>query len=370
MSGRSFLLSFALLALMPAAATALPGDPPLVPLTPADGATVPANPAGIPVSYQCPAYTSEVYGDPADPIISRGGPGDYSVTFSSSPAIGANGVIAATFGSDSPSVGPDGATCTSELDTYDSTTSPEIVGGRVYWQASRPCSGCTGQRPETGPVRSFVVRPAPVEGTLRSQPRLYAGYLSVFTVTPGTAFARETLLQRRVGKTWRTFAQGGSSEPTELIGKLPAGRHEIRAVLMIGDQAVQAATRKVNVRRGGRRVTSARDNGRYAARNGPNNDALTFKVGRGGTVLKSFKATVAAYCIGATLSDNHIQISFAALRSARIAPDGTVVGLLKLKSGARTVLTGRLRNRRFKGKVSLSFSTCGGSRRLDAAPKR
>ena len=40
----------------------MPGDPPVVPLAPADGADVPANAAGIGVGFQCPAYRIAVFG--------------------------------------------------------------------------------------------------------------------------------------------------------------------------------------------------------------------------------------------------------------------------------------------------------------------
>ncbi len=56
------------------------------------------------------------------------------------------------------------------------------------------------------------------------------------------------------------------------------------------------------------------------------------------------------------------------LRSARIAPDGSVTGLSSARSGARVLQTGRLRAGRFKGEVSMAFSTCDGTRKLDAAP--
>jgi hypothetical protein len=52
----SWLLAAALLLGGAAPALAMPGDPPVVPLGPEDGATVPANPDGIQVRFACPTY--------------------------------------------------------------------------------------------------------------------------------------------------------------------------------------------------------------------------------------------------------------------------------------------------------------------------
>lgn len=366
---RALLAALVALAVLPVAARALPGDPPVVPLTPADGARVAPRGDGIAVSFRCPAYRQEVYGDPADPIISGGDAEDYRVSFSDRPGVGADGLLATTrYGSDNARPAG-GDTCTSTFDTYDSPSSPEIVGGRVYWQASRPCIGCPGQRPEAAPVRSFVVRAPTVRGTLRV-PRLYAGYLGVFTVETRSKYGRQVRLQRRVGRGWRTVVTRPFSERTELIASLPAGRQTIRAVVLVGPSRVTVAARTVTVRRGGRRVTSGRDDGRYAARRAPRSSTLGFTVTGGGRTLRSFRASLAAFCFGPSLEDNRLVVAFAALGAVPVAPDGSVVGLLETKSGARETLVGRLRGRRFRGEVSMSFSTCSGSRTLDAVRRR
>lgn len=362
---RALVAALVALAALPVTAQALPGDPPIVPLTPTDKALVSPNADGIPVTYRCPAYTQEIYGDTSDPIISRGSSDDYRVGFSDRPALGADGLLATTpYGSDNArSLG--GGTCATTFDTYDSSSSPEIVSGRVYWQARRSCIGCLGQRAETGPVRSFVVRPPAVRGTLRV-PRLYAGYLAVFTVQSRTKYGRRVLLQRRVGGKWRTFDSRPFNTRTELIASLPAGRQRIRAVVLIGPSRVTVATRTVSVRRGGRRVTSGRDDGRYAARKAPRSSTLGFTVTGGGRTLRTFRSSVTAFCFGPTLGDNRLITAFAVLRPVPIAPDGSVVGLLETKKGSRETLVGHLRGRRFRGEVSVSLSTCNGSRKLDA----
>jgi len=65
--------------------------------------------------------------------------------FSNTSTVNERGILASTPYSfdDSVTVAPDGATCTVTLDTEDSATSPERVGGQVFWQATRDCVGCT-----------------------------------------------------------------------------------------------------------------------------------------------------------------------------------------------------------------------------------
>lgn len=362
MALRAGLLAGVIIMALPAVAQALPGDPPIEPLTPAGGATVPANAEGIPVSFRCPPYTVAFYGDTPD----RGDASDYQVRFSSGAATGADGRLAAQpFGSD-PSATPsaDGQTCTAELDTYDTASSPEIVGGRVFWQAYRYCNGCTLGW-ETGPVRSFVVRPS-VKARFRAPARLYAGYLNVFRLESEAALSgADVLLQRRAGKRWKTVVKAGFRSETELVAALPAGRQRVRVRIAAGGASFDVVKRTLMVRRDGRRVTTARDDGRYVSRK-PANPTVRFNISGSGRTLRRFKASLSAFCVGPTLDDNRIVVAVAQLPSARIAPDGSVTGQLQLKSGARVLLTGRLRGGRFRGEVSMSFSTCSGNREIDA----
>jgi hypothetical protein len=362
---RGLLVAGCVLAL-PATAHALPGDHPIVPLAPADGATVPANPDGISVAYACPGYTVAVYEAGDTRIVDTGDAGDYQVRFSDSPALGPDGLLASQpYGSDASATAEPGGSCTSTLDTYDTASSPEIVGGRVYWQAYRDCLGCTPQW-ETAPVRSFVVRPS-VSARLRTAARVYAGYLGVYSVTSEAELSgARVLLQRRAGKRWRTVAEESFGERTELVAKLPGGRQALRAVVVAGAARFTVAKRTLRVRRGGRRATGGRDDGRYADPKPSRNSTLRFRVAGGGRTLREFKASLTAFCVGPSLADNRLVIAYAALRSARVAPDGSVTGLLKTRKGARVLLTGRLRAGRFKGEVTMRFSTCSGSRKLGA----
>jgi hypothetical protein len=127
-------LALLLLLALAGSARAMPGDPPVEALTPADGTEVPADAAGIPVSFRCPDYRIAMY----IPLPDIGHYDDYAVRFSDAPALGADERLAhAPYGNDAgTSLAPDG-TCTAQLDTFDTASSPEIVGGRVYWQAYR-----------------------------------------------------------------------------------------------------------------------------------------------------------------------------------------------------------------------------------------
>lgn len=369
---KALLLSvIAALLILPAAARALPGDSPVVPRSPADGATVPANADGVPVAFDCPDYKVAVYEGGGNTITDFGDEGDYDVRFSDKPAIGSDGRLAShPYGSDaSARRNADGSTCTALLDTYDTSSSPEIVGGTIYWQASRYCNGCGGNQREFAPVQSFKIRPASIKATLKAPRRPYAGYLNVYTLQSDAELSgAKVVLQRQAGKRWKTVdKQSYRLDGTDLFAKLPGGSQKLRARIQAGGTSFTAAAKEVRVRMGGRRKTSKRDDGAYKAHKQAKNSTLKFKVGGGGRTLKKFKASVTTFCFGPTFDDNKLFLGFAQLKPVKIAPDGSVVGLLETKKGGRALLTGKLRNRRFKGKVSLSFSTCSGTRKgLDA----
>lgn len=353
--------------LAPAVASALPGDPPVEALAPADGASVRAGSGGITVAYTCPAYTSDVYGDPANPTVDRRDASDYQVTFSDRSDPSADGLLAghgfpsATFGAQ-----PEGdGTCTSTLP--DDYVPLATKYGRVYWQASRSCLACMPQH-ETGPVRSFVVRLS-VSATLTVPKRLYAGYLGAFSLrsTASLADAR-VVLERRSGGHWsKVTDEPYHSDATKLFGKLPAGRHTVRAVIRTGSSSFTVATKTLTVRREARRSTSRGDDGTYRAAKPAKNSTLRFTVAGGGRLLKGFKASVTTFCVGPTPSDNRLYVVFALLNTVRIAPDGTVVGVLRSSRGGREILTGRLSHGHLTGaSIDVSLSTCNGERKFTA----
>ncbi len=353
-------------------ALAMPGDPPIVPLSPANGGVVGGDPAGVPVTFECPAYVIAVFSGGGVTITQRGDYEDYDVRFSYSPALGADGRLEAGFdGESSARLNPDGTTCTSLLDTDDGGNSPEIVGGTIYWQVSRFCNGCGGNQQELAPVQSLVITPVRVKATLKAPARPYSGYLSLFTLTSkATLGGANVALQRRVGKRWKTLdTKAFSSSGTELLAKLPAGRQRLRAQIVAGTRTFIAAQRTLTVRRGGPRATSTRDDGAYRVRRAQKGHRLKFRVAGRGTKILGLSVSVTMFCFpSANAADNRVQIGFGGLRSVRVAPDGTVVGLYETK-GAKTrfLLTGKLRNGRFRGKAALSFSKarCAGTRTLD-----
>jgi hypothetical protein len=79
------LLALLLALLMPAAAHAAPGDPPIEVLTPPDGATFAPTEDGIAVTYTCPVYHSY------DPVLATGGPSQYGLSVATSPELGTDG---------------------------------------------------------------------------------------------------------------------------------------------------------------------------------------------------------------------------------------------------------------------------------------
>lgn len=314
------------------------------------------------MSYRCPTYRQEVYGDPTDPITDSGGPEDYDVLFSRTPILDSRGLLAGGFSGDEAE---NGATCSATLPRAEGSTSPYVSGGRIFWQAQRDCIGCVDQRPETSPVRSFVVRPARVRVRLRV-PRLFAGYLSVFTLESKAKLGgSQVALQRRAGTRWRTVVQEGFSEKTKLIAKLPAGRQTIRFLAKTTFATRPLATRVVTVRRGGRRVTSARDDGRYALPAKARKGLLGFRVTNGGRTVRGFRSSVTTFCITGSIETSYFETHFAVLYPVPIAPDGSVVGRLKTKRGSEETLIGRLRGGRFTGEVSVYFKPCVGTRKLD-----
>jgi hypothetical protein len=166
------LLALAVLAALaaPTTAVALPGDAAFTPLDPPDGAALPVDSNGIRVTYTCPVYR---IADPGFPLF--GGPKDYGVTLSTSPALGADGRLAdgvRNTGSADPSVGTDG--CVAFLGAGGAPPRIQETPGTYYWQVYRICTECPGEY-ETRPVRTLTLR-SPVKPSLRAGGRAYAGF--------------------------------------------------------------------------------------------------------------------------------------------------------------------------------------------------
>lgn len=341
---------------MPVGAVALPGDAPFGPLSPPDGATLPADPNGIPVTYTCPVYR---IADPGFPLF--GGPKDYGVSLSTSPALGADGRLASGItntGSGDPSVGPDG--CSAALGAGGPSPRIQETPGVYHWQVWRLCTGCAGSY-EVGPVRSFMLR-SQVEPALRAPGSGYASYPFFVTARlAGAPDGTKAVVERRAGSGWRSVgtatALGGEGEAVVV---LPRGSQLLRLTLMVGAQQLVSATRRVSVRPARRWSTKASDDGRYEGRIGSRSVRLS--VARAGRELRGFRAFVPMLCPGVSPGQFTTQIGTAALRRVRIAPDGRFVAASTPRRDTAIKVRGRLRGRKVSsGRVQLSVGSCSGS---------
>ena len=169
---RRLVLLAALLTLAPAAtAQALPDDPQPEVIAPADGAEVPVDPDGIAVSFTCPVYGVFMSGDFKFP----GGPKDYGVSMSSSPAIGPDGRLVDPLSLNQAQADPAAeGRCIGGLGAGGSPPRPQETPGTYYWQVWRLCTGCDPDY-ETAPVRRIVLR-STAALTLRKPGKVFAGY--------------------------------------------------------------------------------------------------------------------------------------------------------------------------------------------------
>ena len=350
------LLALLCLLCAPASASALPGDAPFGPLSPADGATLPVDPDGIPVTYTCPVYR---IADPGFPLF--GGPKDYGASLSTSPALGPDGRLAdatLTTGSADASAGPDG--CSAALGAGGPPPRIQETPGTYYWQVWRLCTGCEGDY-EVGPVRRLTLRSA-VAPKLRAPTRAYAGH--AFFVTAAVAGAPDgtkAVVQRRSGSRWRpagtATALGGEAEAAVV---LPRGAQRLRVRLTIGSQQIVSASRRVQVRRARRWSTRKADAGPYEGRAGSRSVRLT--VTDRGRTLRGFRAFVPMLCPGVSPGQFTTQIGTAIVRRARIAPDGRFVAVSTSGRDTAIKLRGRLQRRKVSGgRVQLSVGNCSGS---------
>lgn len=349
-------LTAALLLIAAPAASALPGDALIVPLTPADGAALPVNPDGIEVTFSCPVYGVFLSGDFAFP----GGPKDYGVSFATSSALSADGRLADPVAlPQAASTGGDG--CAAFMNPGGSPPRPQDTPGRYYWQPWRLCAGCSPSY-ETGPVRSFTLT---ADATVRvgSPGRVYAGYPALVPVTvSGNAAGARVTLQRKAGKSWRGVGSasvvGGRAEP---LVKLPRGDQQLRAVVKVGSQAVASPERRVTVARAAAWSTGAGDDGAYKGSLGGER-SVRFTVTGGGRAITGFTAFVAMTCPSVTPGQFTTQIGTAKLGRMKVAPDGRFVAAATPDGRTAISARGKLRNGRVTGgRVTLSLGPCTGS---------
>ena len=332
------------------AAHAGPGDPPIVPLSPADGAAAPASLEGVQVAFSCPDYHPSA----EDPDLVFG-PDLYRVRFDDSPTIEPDGRIGEEYGAPS-AVNDGGPDCSAVLNALGS--GPEATGGRVYWQAFRPLSGGSGY--EVAPVRSSVVVPQEVSAALKVRGRLWGGHKGLYNVKaesfiPGAAIE----LQRRTRAGWRTFAARDlDPRDTDLVGVLPAGRQTIRARITTATSAFTAATRTVRVRRAASAARGGRD-GAYRGRKPSERADQRLAAARGGRTIRRFFARLRIFCL-----PEQVMATTISFRRLDVAPDGSVVGH-RQSANEFELVTGRLTRGRFRGTVELQSPQCHGTARLD-----
>jgi hypothetical protein len=388
-------------------------SPTIPPERPPDGSSVEASGEALKVTFGCPGYVLEEgevieeeaeepeeggeegegeeggEGEGTPPVIIvvppvMGGPENYAVHFSTSPAVGPNGQLGTTgFGEagegESEAVKPANIQCTSELELPSKPFPATLYEGRVYWQAYRE-SQVVPDEIEVGPVQSFVVVPQVEEPELIFREQIFAGYLTKI----GFGYEAEldgsvVELQEWNGKAWAKVAEapGSNSGENNFYVKLKKpGRHAFRPVVTSGSMAkplvLEEAT-KVIRKPTKQRVTSAADDGAYVAANAKEREEwpITFSVGKNGGTLTNLHLEAETICKGPTKAQNvKIEVP-AVLKHARIAPDGTVFGVTKTE-GPETwtvTLVGSLFHGRFQGELSTSRTNCTGFRAIDAILK-
>ncbi len=387
------LTSAALVSLLVAAiASALPGDPPIVNQQPDNGPSVPAVAEGLKVGFTCPAYRSaeevivteeeneeEEIEISEETVTTLGSSEEYGVHFSTSPALGKDGRLT-TAGFDEAGEGEAEAVkgtpnCTSELELPTTPNPPVLYSGRVYWQAFRECEGCeTGY--ETGPVGSFVVVPTVQEAEINFENHIFGGYLTKVVFTSAAELKGTTIqLQEWNGSAWATIASdpGNNAFENSFFVKLEPGHRLLRPVVVGTGVTVALEEKARTVRKPKGSPTPPVKTGTWEVAGSAETreeEPLTFKVTKGGTMLEGLVGYAEAICRGPNKGESVTIESTATIHKARIAPDGTVVAT-SANHGANPALvnlTGNFYNGRFTGEINSTFANCAGFRQFEAVP--
>jgi hypothetical protein len=383
------LLSGALLIslLVAAASSALPGDPPIAYQSPADGAGVPAVAEGLKVTFTCPSYRlaeepeeeeeggeGEEEGPKLVPV--PGGAENYGVDFSTSPTLGKDGrLTTAGFGEagEGESEYVKGTPwCSSELELPTAPNPAVLYSGRVYWQAYRECEGCASGY-ETGPVSSFVVYPHIEEAEINYANHVFGGYLTKISFFAEAELKGATVqLQEWDGDAWATIASepGSASGENAFFVKLEPGHRLLRAQVAGTGVTLPLEQKMKTVRKPGGSPPPPVAPGTWvvAGKKEQEEFPATFRVTDGGTMLRGLSAESEAFCSGPTKAENTVIEATSVIKSARIAPDGSVAGRTVTKGATPNVitLTGSFYNGRFTGELLSTFATCRGFRQFEA----
>jgi hypothetical protein len=338
----------------------MPGDPPIVPLTPADGAVLPVNADGIPMTFTCPVYFK------IDDGVFRfpGAVTDYAVLVATAPDVGPDGRLAAanvvSIAPGSRAAGAPEGECVAAFGAGGSVR-PQETPGTYYWQVSRLCTTCSLPY-ETGPVRTLTLR---ADATLKLKApvgRAFAGYPVIVPLTlTGLPNGTEARVERKVGAAWRRVGTATAlGAAGEAVVTLPAGTQTLRVVATVGADTVESPTRAVVVRAAKGWKTDADDAGRYAG-TGTGNRSVTLKVSANGRQVRDFSAFVAMTCPGIDPGTFTTQIGTAKIASVRLDPDGRFVAAA-VRTGSVIRIRGKVGGGRvLAGRAELSLGTCTGS---------
>lgn len=354
-----------------ASAEAIPSDPPVAPLTPAEGATLATDQAGIAVTFACPAYNQaepQTIGGVTFTFL--GSPADYFVDFATSSQLGTDGrlVDSARVDLATPQASnelPVG-TCAGLMKSDQAVPGVEITPGVYYWQVVRTLSSCLGCPPryEAGPVRSFTLRN---DVTLTVDPRstVYSGYDHRFDIgATGVPDGTDVVLERHRGSGWTAISRGtarGGRAAT--IARLPRGKQAVRVAFELGGQRSYGKARAVTVRDGrtARRQTTRRDDGAWSGRAEGAPEASRFRVVKGGREIRDLRVPVLLGCpnpgpTGLTLLLRSPGVIV--IKRVLVAPDGRFAKAQPDSKGVAEV-SGRLsRGRLSEGTAALVRGEC------------
>jgi hypothetical protein len=228
--------------------------------------------------------------------------------------------------------------------------------GTYYWQVWRICTGCPTSY-EAGPVRTLTLA-SPVQPKLSLPRKAYAGYGFFATAdVTGAPDGTEVVVERKVGSSWKRagagIALGGKAE---IVVVVPRGKPALRASLAIGSQAIEGDAKSLTVAAARKWSTSARSNGAYTGK------SVKLKIARGGREVRDFRAFVPMTCPGVTPGQFTTQVGTAAVKKAKIAPDGSFVVASTPEAGTAIRIRGKLKGRQVSGgRAELSVGACTGS---------
>ncbi|MBS1677845.1 MAG: hypothetical protein JST08_10715 [Actinobacteria bacterium] len=402
------------LVLAPAAAHALPQDPPIAPLGPADGSNLSFNEDGVVhVTFNCPDYHSEEpletreeaeereekekeEGKKPKPLVEdMAGSDAYIVRFSPTKATDAEGLLTtAGFGEFNgegfADLEKNKAGCGADFEVPDNLGPAALYQGIVYWQVGREVVRDDLDKEinlddgkieyEVGPIWAFNLQPKVEEPLLETKEHIYAGYLTPIEFTAGSDLTGATVeLQHFVKGDWESLGQEPIGFSNTFFVKMAAAHTALRAVLKTPRITLPLEPRKVTVRKvGKRRAGLAKDDGRY--KTAPHDESipglgqkavpLSFKVVGGGKKIVGLRTSIEVTCPGPTSAGSKVWVK-TALRSARIAPDGTVVGQMLAKNSPEpqyVTFVGQFFDQQLSGTLTTAFGPCSGSRDIEAIP--